>query len=72
MAFSEEQLDRMGTDPALRRRYFWQVGQKAILRSHKMRKAGLLIEAQREASFGRSILDRIDALVETTGVEQKD
>lgn len=60
MAYSTEDMDRMKDDPVLRRQYVWQVGQKALLRSIRLREAGKLTEAQVEATYGRYVLDHID------------
>jgi hypothetical protein len=62
MPYSEEQLERMDTDPNLRRCYIWQVGQKALLHSHELRAQGKLADAQSRARFGRLVLDNLDAL----------
>lgn len=63
MHYTEEHFDRMESDPVLRRQYFWQVGQSALLRSVQYRKEGRLEDAQRDAWFGRWVLDNIERLM---------
>lgn len=62
MPYTEEQLDRMDSDPVLRRQYIWQVAQRALLHSHELRAEGDLEQAQTLARFGRAVLDNIDAI----------
>ncbi len=67
MTYFEKDFERMETDPDFRRQYFWQCGNKAILRSHKQRAKGNLKNARIEAAFGRFILQNIDKLVAISG-----
>lgn len=68
LTYTDEHFERMKTDDALRRQYFWQCGQAALLRSIRARRTSLK-EAQHEARFGRLVLDNLDALVHGTRTE---
>ena len=58
--YTEDDFKRMETDPAFLRQYYWQVGQRALLRSVSRRRENLA-EAQREARFGLIVLELANA-----------
>lgn len=65
MPYSEAAFERMNTDPALRRAYFWQVAQRALL-DRRANEGG---DAMR--LFGRTVLDNLDALVKATATPRR-